>query len=112
MAALGALAACSLGAALVAGASPVKPTFVTSIGAANIGHAEIYPGGVTVDPAGNVYIADTGNDDIAAYAPDGPACGPAASAGRRRSATSTTRATSPTSTASSTSPTSATSACR
>src|SRR5262249_23543340 len=35
------------------------------------GHAQIYPGGVDVDPSGNIYIADTGNDDVMAYSAAG-----------------------------------------
>jgi YVTN family beta-propeller protein len=31
------------------------------------GHAEMYPSGVDVGPDGTVYIADTGNDQVAAY---------------------------------------------
>ena len=30
-------------------------------------HASMYPSGLDVDPSGNVYVADTGNDQVAAY---------------------------------------------
>lgn len=33
--------------------------------------AEMYPSGLDVDDAGTVYLADTGNDQVAAYGPDG-----------------------------------------
>ncbi len=94
-------------------AAIVKPTYVTSIGGGLTGHAEIYPGGVDVDANGIVYVADTGNDDVKAYYPNG-ARGLGYGQPRREGAlaTSTTRATSPTWTASCTWPTSATSACR
>src|SRR6476659_1067147 len=52
-------------------AAIVKPTYVTSIGGGLSGHAEIYPGGVDVGPNGNVYVADTGNDDVAVFTPTG-----------------------------------------
>jgi DNA-binding beta-propeller fold protein YncE len=45
------------------------PTYVETIGGP--GHAEMYPSGLDVDPAGNVYVADTGNDQVAAYSPTG-----------------------------------------
>ncbi len=35
------------------------------------GHAEIYPSGLDVGPDGTVYVADTGGDQVQAYAPDG-----------------------------------------
>jgi sugar lactone lactonase YvrE len=55
-----------------ASAAPVKPAYVATIGlGAGSGHAEIYPGGVAVDASGNVYVADTGNDQIKAYWPNG-----------------------------------------
>ena len=34
-------------------------------------HAEMYPSGLEVDSAGNVVIADTGNNQVAKYAPNG-----------------------------------------
>ena len=52
-----------------AGATPVKPAYLSTIGGP--GHAEIYPGGVTVDSTGVVYVADTGNDQVKAYWPNG-----------------------------------------
>jgi DNA-binding beta-propeller fold protein YncE len=45
------------------------PTYVSTIGGS--GHAAIYPGGIDVDAAGNLYVADTGNDQVEAFAPDG-----------------------------------------
>jgi len=50
-------------------ATPVKPVYISTIGGP--GHAEIYPGGVTVDSLGVVYVADTGNDQVKAYWPNG-----------------------------------------
>ena len=35
------------------------------------GHAEIYPSGLDVGPDGTVYVADTGGDQVQAYAPNG-----------------------------------------
>jgi tripartite motif-containing protein 71 len=52
-----------------AGASGITPTYLRTIG--HSGHASMYPSGLDVDGSGNVYIADTGNDQIAAYRPDG-----------------------------------------
>jgi DNA-binding beta-propeller fold protein YncE len=64
------LGALALSLALAApGSAATIPTYVSTIGGG--GHAEIYPGGVDVDPAGNVYIADTGNDQVKAYWPNG-----------------------------------------
>jgi DNA-binding beta-propeller fold protein YncE len=51
--------------------TPISPTFVTVIGGGSAGHASMYPSGVDVDGAGNVYVADTGDDTIERYAPDG-----------------------------------------
>jgi DNA-binding beta-propeller fold protein YncE len=34
-------------------------------------HAEMYPSGLEVDSAGNIVIADTGNNQVAKYAPNG-----------------------------------------
>jgi DNA-binding beta-propeller fold protein YncE len=69
------LAAVMVGASATAAtelhAAIVKPTYVTSIGGGLTGHAEIYPGGVDVDANGVVYVADTGNDDVKAYYPNG-----------------------------------------
>ena len=50
-------------------ASSAAPSYVTTIGGP--GHAQIYPSGVTVDAAGNVYVADTGNDKVRKYSPGG-----------------------------------------
>src|SRR5689334_24795525 len=47
----------------------VAPTYLRTIGGP--GHADTYPGGVDVDPTGVLYIADTGNDRVEAYRPDG-----------------------------------------
>jgi tripartite motif-containing protein 71 len=52
-----------------ASAAPVKPAYIATIGGP--GHAEIYPGGVAVDSTGIVYVADTGNDQVKAYWPNG-----------------------------------------
>ncbi len=46
-------------------ASAVAPTFVQSIGQA--AHPAMAPSGLAVDPQGNLYIADTGNSQVAAY---------------------------------------------
>jgi DNA-binding beta-propeller fold protein YncE len=35
------------------------------------GHAEVYPSGLDVGPDGTVYVADTGGDQVQAYAPNG-----------------------------------------
>jgi DNA-binding beta-propeller fold protein YncE len=35
------------------------------------GHAELYPSGLDVGPDGTVYVADTGGDQVQAYAPNG-----------------------------------------
>lgn len=47
------------------GGGPVPPSFVRTIGGP--GHAEIYPSGLDVAPSGTVYVADTGNAQVAAY---------------------------------------------
>jgi sugar lactone lactonase YvrE len=47
----------------------VKPTHLRTIGGP--GHAEMYPSGLDVDAGGTMYVADTGNDQVAAYRPDG-----------------------------------------
>jgi DNA-binding beta-propeller fold protein YncE len=52
-----------------AGASGITPTYLRTIG--HPGHASMYPSGLDVDGPGNVYVADTGNDQVAAYRPDG-----------------------------------------
>lgn len=67
-----AVAAGALGpSAAQVSATVAKPAYVTSIGGGLGGHAQVYPGGVAVDPSGNVYIADTGNDNVRAYGADG-----------------------------------------
>jgi DNA-binding beta-propeller fold protein YncE len=43
------------------------PTYVRTIGGGTAGHAEMYPSGVDVDPSGNVYVADTGDDQVQSY---------------------------------------------
>lgn len=48
-------------------AAAAAPTYVRTIGGP--GRADIYPGGIDVDAAGHVYIADTGNDQIERYLP-------------------------------------------
>ena len=67
------------GSAAPASASPrsfvaqaaTTPTYVDTIGGGTAGHAAVYPSGVDVDPSGNVYIADTGDDQIQSYGPGG-----------------------------------------
>ena len=67
-----------LGTALLATAFAGLPA--TASGAAGVvyahtiggpGHASMYASGLDVDSSGNVYIADTGNDQVAAYNPTG-----------------------------------------
>jgi DNA-binding beta-propeller fold protein YncE len=48
-----------------------SPSLVAVIGGGLAGHASMYPSGVDVDPAGNVYVADTGDDRVCRLAPDG-----------------------------------------
>src|SRR5438876_299810 len=60
--------ACGAVGAQPAGAV-LQPTYVSTLGGP--GHAEIYPGGVDVDASGIVYVADTGNDRVVAYWPNG-----------------------------------------
>ena len=45
------------------------PRYVSSMGGP--GHAEIYPSGVDIAPDGSVVVADTGNNAIVSYSPDG-----------------------------------------
>jgi DNA-binding beta-propeller fold protein YncE len=51
------------------------PSYAGQIGGNNPpsypGHATMYPSGLDVGPNGTIYVADTGNDQVAAYAPDG-----------------------------------------
>lgn len=48
-----------------------KPSYAGQVGGGLSGHAEIYPSGLDVGPDGTVYVADTGNDQVKAYAPNG-----------------------------------------
>lgn len=52
-----------------AGAAGIAPTYLRTIG--HPSHAMMYPSGLDVDPSGNAYIADTGNDQVLALRPDG-----------------------------------------
>ncbi len=72
---------CVVIAALVTGAGVVgqspaarasggAPTYLRSLGGAG-GHATMYPSGLDVDSSGNIYVADTGNDQVAAFSPTG-----------------------------------------
>jgi tripartite motif-containing protein 71 len=47
------------------------PSYAGQVGGGLSGHAEIYPSGLDVGPDGTVYVADTGNDQVKAYAPNG-----------------------------------------
>jgi DNA-binding beta-propeller fold protein YncE len=49
----------------------VGPSYVGTIGGGSAGHASMYPSGLDVDGAGNVYVADTGDDQIHRYGPGG-----------------------------------------
>jgi len=49
------------------GGAVVVPTYVRTIGGGTAGHAEMYPSGVEVDSSGNVYVADTGDDQVQSY---------------------------------------------
>ena len=44
--------------------SVVAPSYVATIGGGTAGHADMYPSGLDVDGTGNVYVADTGDDQI------------------------------------------------
>jgi streptogramin lyase len=61
--------AAALTAAPAGASSAAAPSYLTTIGGA--GHAQVYPSGVDVDAAGNVYAADTGNDLVKKYGPGG-----------------------------------------
>lgn len=61
---------------LPAGTHPVLaakslPSHVATIGGGSAGHASMYPSGVDVDPSGNIYVADTGDDTVEKYGPGG-----------------------------------------
>ena len=43
------------------------PTFAAQLGGGTMGHATMYPSGLDVGPDGTIYVADTGNDQVAAY---------------------------------------------
>jgi tripartite motif-containing protein 71 len=47
------------------------PSYAGQVGGGTSGHADMYPSGLTVGPDGTVYVADTGNDQVKAYAPGG-----------------------------------------
>jgi DNA-binding beta-propeller fold protein YncE len=42
----------------------IAPRFVAGLGGGTAGHAGMYPSGLDVDGTGNVYVADTGDDQI------------------------------------------------
>jgi tripartite motif-containing protein 71 len=46
------------------GSSSVAPVHVATLGGGSAGHADMYPSGLDVDGSGNVYVADTGDDQI------------------------------------------------
>jgi tripartite motif-containing protein 71 len=66
-----------------AAAAPPAPTYAGSVGGGTAGHASMYPSGVTVGPDGTVYIADTGNDQVKAYNPNGTLAWTAGNRGTR-----------------------------
>jgi tripartite motif-containing protein 71 len=66
---VGGLAACLAAMLAAPSATAAAPTYLRTIG--EPGHAEMYPSGLDVDPAGNVYVADTGNDQVKKYSPLG-----------------------------------------
>ncbi len=55
----------AFGAQPVNASSPSPPAYVKTVGFS--AHATIYASGIDVDAAGNVYVADTGNDQVKAY---------------------------------------------
>ena len=80
---------------LDAGTDSPAPVYADTIGNGH-GQSEMYPSGLDVDPVGNLYIADTGNDQVAAYSPAGAPLWRVGVRGPKRRACSRTRATSPT----------------
>ncbi|GIV00045.1 MAG: hypothetical protein KatS3mg014_1660 [Actinomycetota bacterium] len=54
-----------------AGAGASSPSLVAVIGGGTAGHASMYPSGVDVGQAGNIYVADTGDDRVCRFGPDG-----------------------------------------
>ena len=62
-------AALLLASAASGGAAATQPTYVATIGGS--GHAQMYGSGGDVDAAGNLYVADTGNDQVKKYSPTG-----------------------------------------
>lgn len=54
-----------------ASAATSAPVYVATIGGGRAGHASMYPSGVDVDAAGNVYVADTGDDTVRKYGSGG-----------------------------------------
>ncbi|MDX6534510.1 MAG: tripartite motif-containing protein 71 [Gaiellales bacterium] len=63
-----------LAAVLMAASGPstaeaAAPAYLRTIGGP--GHATMYPSGLDIDALGTVYVADTGNDQVAAYRADG-----------------------------------------
>jgi DNA-binding beta-propeller fold protein YncE len=63
------LAATAGAATSPAGATLGAPVYSGTIGGP--GHAQMYPSGLDVNAAGDVFIADTGNDRVERYAADG-----------------------------------------
>src|SRR5687767_1532236 len=45
----------------------VAPSYEQTLGGGLSGHAAMYPSGLDLDPNANLYIADTGDDQIQAY---------------------------------------------
>lgn len=56
---------------LVAAPPALAATYQETIGGGTSGHAELYPSGIDVDPSGNLYAADTGDDQVHAYGAGG-----------------------------------------
>lgn len=51
--------------------SLVAPRYVATLGGGTAGHADMYPSGLDIDGSGNVYVADTGDDQIQKFDPSG-----------------------------------------